>query len=248
MMQRPWFTNRSSYRAIEDDFADGRPAWEKVGAQLVSDVAPFETMKLRLLNASHSAFAYLGFLAGHEFIYQVAAQPDFVAFMRRLMQRELAPSLKVPEGVNLADYQEALIKRFANPALPHRTQQIAMDGSQKLPQRMLAAVREDLQAGRAIELLALAVAGWMRYVGGVDEAGRSIKVSDPLAAEFARITAQHQGDTGAIARGLLDVRAVFGGDLPTNAAFVGAVSKALAALHAEGAARTVHRAVSGGGG
>ena len=94
-------------------------------------------MKLRLLNASHSAFAYLGFLAGHEFIYQVAAQPDFVAFMRRFMADEVTPTLAAPPGIDLAAYREALVRRFANPALPHRTQQIAMDGSQKLPQRML---------------------------------------------------------------------------------------------------------------
>ena len=158
--------------AIEDSFADGRPAWEQVGAQLVADVAPFEAMKLRLLNGSHSALAYLGFLAGREFIYQVAADPVFVAYMRRMMEREVAPTLKVPQGVDLRSYQDTLVQRFMNPALPHRTQQIAMDGSQKLPQRLLGTVRDNLAAGRSIDLLALAVAGWMRYVGGVDERGQ----------------------------------------------------------------------------
>jgi len=231
--------------AIEDDFVAGRPSWERAGAELVRDVAPFEAMKLRLLNGSHSAFAYLGFLAGYEYIYQVAAQPDFIAFMRRLMRDEVAPSLKLPASVDVAAYQEALIARFGNPALPHRTQQIAMDGSQKLPQRLLGTVRDNLAAGRPIELLTLAVAGWMRYATGRDEAGREIKVSDPLVGEFARIAAAHEGDPSALASAFLSLRAIFGDDLPAEPRFAGKVAGWLASLFAEGAARTVARAVGG---
>src|SRR5262249_26008983 len=153
--------------------------------------------------ASHSAFAYLGYLAGYEFIYQVAAQPDFVAFMRRLMREEVAPTLTLPPGIDVIAYQNALVERFGNPALPHRTQQIAMDGSQKLPQRLLGTVRDNLAAGRSIELAGLAVAGWMRYVSGVDEAGGEIRLSDPLAAEFASIARERRGDPAALAHGLL---------------------------------------------
>jgi fructuronate reductase len=232
--------------AIEDNFVAGRPRWEEAGAELVDDVAPFEAMKLRLLNGSHSAFAYLGFLAGHEFIYQVAAQPDFVAFMRRLMADEVVPTLMVPKGVDVAAYQQALITRFGNPALPHRTQQIAMDGSQKLPQRLLGTVRDNLNAERRIDLLALAVAGWMRYVSGRNEAGNAIKVSDPLAEEFARIAADsgiHDGgEPAALARGLLGVRAIFGDDLPADRRFAGRVSTWLTSLFTAGAARTVAQA------
>ena len=231
--------------AIEDDFVAGRPSWERAGAELVRDVAPFEAMKLRLLNGSHSAFAYLGFLAGHQYIYEVAARDEFVAFMRRLMRDEVAPTLKLPPGVDVAAYQEALIARFRNPALPHRTQQIAMDGSQKLPQRLLGTARDNLAAGRPIELLALAVAGWMRYVSGVDETGREIAVSDPLAGEFARIAGPHRGDPLALARGLLSLRAIFGDDLPADARFAGKVTSWLSALYADGAARTVAHAIAG---
>src|SRR5207248_2821711 len=142
---------------IEDQFVTPRPAWEIGGAELVADVAPFEAMKLRLLNASHSAFAYLGFLAGHEYIYQVAAQPEFVAWMRRFMNDEVTPTLSIPSGIDVGEYRDALVRRFANPALPHRTQQIAMDGSQKLPQRLLATARDNLTAGRPMPLLTLAV-------------------------------------------------------------------------------------------
>lgn len=228
---------------IEERFVAGRPGWDRVGVEFVADVAPFEAMKLRLLNASHSAFAYLGYLAGYEFISQVAAQPAFVALMRRLMREEVAPTLALPVGVDVAAYQHALVERFRNPALPHRTQQIAMDGSQKLPQRLLGTVRDNLAAGRSIELLALAVAGWMRYVGGLDESGREIKVSDPLAAELARIAAAHRGDPARLAAGLLSLSAVFGEDLPADARFAGKVSDWLAALFRDGAARTVARAV-----
>ena len=230
---------------IEDRFVAGRPAWDRVGVQFVADVAPFEAMKLRLLNATHSAFAYLGYLAGHEFIYQVAARPDFVAFMRRLMKEEVAPTLELPTSVDVVAYQNALVERFGNPALPHRTQQIAMDGSQKLPQRLLGTVRDNLAAGRPIELLTLAVAGWMRYVSGSDEAGREIKVSDPLAAEFARIAAAHRGDPEGLAGGLLSLSAIFGDDLPANPRFTRTVTDWLSALIRDGAARTVASAAGG---
>ncbi len=230
--------------AIEDRFVDGRPAWERVGAQLVADVAPFEAMKLRLLNGSHSALAYLGFLAGHEYIYQVAAQPPFVAYMRKMMEREVAPTLEVPQGVDLRSYQQALVRRFGNPALPHRTQQIAMDGSQKLPQRLLGTVRDNLAAGRSVDLLALAIAGWMRYVGGVDEHGREIVVADPLAGEFRRIAAAHRGNASASVHALLSIRAIFGDDLPADGRLVAKLTAWLDALVADGAQRTVARALA----
>src|SRR5207253_9211549 len=109
--------------AIEDNFVAGRPRWEELGAQLVDDVAPFEAMKLRLLNGSHSAFAYLGFLAGHEYIYQFAAHEELVACMRRRMRDEFAPTLKLPPGVDVVACQDALIARFGNPALLRRREQ-----------------------------------------------------------------------------------------------------------------------------
>jgi fructuronate reductase len=117
-----------------------------------------------------------------------------------------------------------------------------MDGSQKLPQRLLGTVRDNLAAGRSVDLLTLAVAGWMRYVSGSDEAGREIKVSDPLAAEFARIAAAHRGDPEGLAAGLLSLSAIFGDDLPANLRFTVNVAGWLSALFRDGAARTVARA------
>jgi fructuronate reductase len=229
---------------IEDRFTAGRPPWDAVGATLVHDVEPFESMKLRLLNASHSAFAYLGYLAGHEFIYQVAAQPDFAAWMRRYMLDEVTPTLVKPPGIDLAAYREALVRRFANPALPHRTQQVAMDGSQKLPQRVLATVRDNLAANRPVELGALAVAGWMRYVYGEDEQGRAIKVSDPLSPQFATLAARHRGDPAGFAQALLGLRAVFDEDLHNEPRFAEPVTRWLTRLFTDGAAKTVAKSIA----
>jgi len=228
---------------IEDRFVAARPAWDAAGAAFVHHVEAFEAMKLRLLNASHSAFAYLGYLAGHEFIYQVAAQPDFVAWMRRFTADEVTPALVAPPGIDLAAYRETLVRRFANPALPHRTQQIAMDGSQKLPQRILATVRDNLAANRSVELAALAVAGWMRYVYGEDEHGSTINVSDPLASEFAALARRHRGDPAAFAQALFGMRAVFDEDLHNEPRFTAPVTRWLTNLFADGAAKTVAKAI-----
>jgi len=223
---------------IEDAFVGARPPWEEAGAELVDDVAPFETMKLRLLNGSHSALAYLGYLAGHEFIYQVAGEPAFATYMRALMG-EAVPTLRVPSRVDLGGYRDTLVRRFVNPALPHRTKQIAMDGSQKLPQRLLGTVRDNLASGRPITRLALAVAAWMRYVGGRDESGSTIEVADPLASTFASIADAHRGDPAAHARALMGIRAVFDDDLPNDARFARPVTAWLESLYAHGAVRTV---------
>lgn len=229
---------------IEDRFAAARPAWDAAGATLVHDVDPYESMKLRLLNASHSAFAYLGFLAGHEYIYQVAAQPAFVTWMRRFTAGEVVPALARVPGVDLGAYCDALVRRFANPALPHKTRQIAMDGSQKLPQRILATVRDNLAAGRPVELATLAVAGWMRYVYGEDEQGRAIEVSDPLAPKYAALAARHRGDPAGFAEGLLDLRAIFDEDLRNEPRFTTPVTRWLGQLFTQGAAATVANAVA----
>ena len=228
---------------IEDRFAGPRPAWEAARALFVADVDEYEKMKLRLLNASHSAFAYLGFLAGYAYIYEVAAQPDFVAYMRRLMQDEVAPTLAQPAGIDLAAYRESLVERFANPALPHKTQQIAMDGSQKLPQRLLGTIRDGIAAGRRIHFAALAVAAWMRYVYGEDEKGRPIEIADPMAPTFAKLAAQHRGRPAEFAQSLLAIDAIFDEDLHNEPRFTTPVIAFVEELFAHGAAKTVARSL-----
>jgi fructuronate reductase len=230
---------------IEDRFAGSRPAWEDDGAQIVVDVAPFEMMKLRLLNGSHSTLAYLGFLAGHEFIWQASADPALAALVERQMADEITPTLAAPPGVNLASYRVQLMTRFRNPALPHRTQQIAMDGSQKLPQRLLGTVRDRIARGAPTRHLALAVAGWIRYASGTDEAGTAIAVSDPLAGDFRRIAQAAAGDPAVIAARFLDLRAVFG-DLAENPSFRASVTRNVVALFRAGVRRTLDENLKGG--
>jgi fructuronate reductase len=227
---------------IEDRFAGPRPAWELAGAELVAKVGPYEEMKLRLLNGSHSAIAYLGCLAGFEHVFDVMAEPDFVTFVREMMA-EATPTLHVPG--DLAAYQAALIARFANPSLAHRTSQIAMDGSQKLPQRLLGTIRERLCAGAPIDRLSLAVAAWIRYASGRDEQGRAIEVADPLAGRLAAIGAAAGSDPVALARGFFELGEVFGTDLPRDERFTAAVTGWLASLLARGARATVADCVRG---
>lgn len=222
---------------IEDNFVAGRPEWEKAGAELVHDVLPFEEMKLRMLNGSHSFLAYLGYLAGYPLINVCMEDANFRATARALMLNEQAPTLKV-KGVDLARYADSLVARYENTALAHRTWQIAMDGSQKLPQRMLDSIRWHLANGSGWSLLALGVAGWMRYVHGVDEQGEAIEISDPLKAEIAAKVAQsEQGEARVTA--LLELSAIFGHDLPQNPAFVKGVTEAYLALLDQGARAAV---------
>jgi fructuronate reductase len=167
---------------IEDDFVGGaRPDLGAVGVQMVADVTAFEHMKLRMLNGTHSSLAYLGYLWGHETIADCMANPILAGFVHRLWADEIIPALTPPPGVDLPAYAQALQARYANPAIRHRTWQIAMDGSQKLPQRMLGTLQTNLQAGRPSPGLMLAVAAWMVYVSGTGLDGQPIEVKDPLA-------------------------------------------------------------------
>ncbi|EFF0833987.1 fructuronate reductase [Escherichia albertii] len=222
---------------IEDNFVNGRPDWDKVGAQFVADVVPFEMMKLRMLNGSHSFLAYLGYLGGYETIADTMTNEDYRKAAFALMMQEQAPTLSMPEGTDLNAYATLLIERFSNPSLRHRTWQIAMDGSQKLPQRLLDPVRLHLKNGGSWRHLALGVAGWMRYTQGVDEQGNAIDVVDPMLAEFQKINAQYQG--AECVKALLGLSGIFADDLPQNADFVGAVTTAYQQLCECGARASV---------
>ncbi len=221
--------------AIEDRFTQGRPNWERAGAELVSDVEPFEEMKLRLLNGSHSTLAYLGYLGGYQHIDETMGNPAYKKFVRAMMDQETTPAVDIPAGVDIEAYKDSLIDRFSNPSVKHRTWQIAMDGSQKLPQRYLNTVRHRLAAGQVPQRIALSIAAWMRYVTAIDENGQSIDVRDPLADRFKAIAAQVGSDTDGLADGLLAVREVFGDELPKVEPLRAAIKAALKTLYAEGA-------------
>jgi fructuronate reductase len=205
---------------------------------MVADVAPFELAKLRLLNGSHSTLAYLGYLAGYETIADAMADASLARLIGELMEAESAPTLDAGAAGDLKPYMRELKARFRNPALRHRTWQIAMDGSQKLPQRLLGTVRARLAKNQKIDRLALGVAAWMRYVTGIDEKGRPIDVRDPLAARLKAIADREGFDAARLARALADVREVFGADLAGNPRFMSPVTAALAKLVAMGSRRT----------
>jgi fructuronate reductase len=234
----PIMTEPFTQWVIEDSFASGRPAFELAGAQLVDDVEPFELMKLRMLNGSHSTMAYLGYLAGYQYVSEAIADSAIRTLIHGLMTEEAMPTLPMDKA-ELARYRDQLLDRFANPALRHRTWQIAMDGSQKLPQRLLGTITDRLAAGQPITRLALGVAAWMRYVTGIDEQGNPIEVKDPLAARCRAIADAADRDATKLADGLLGVTEIFGTTLPGNWTFRNAVTAHLASLFERGARATV---------
>jgi fructuronate reductase len=184
---------------IEDRFAGERPDLAAFGVQLTDAVAPWEDAKLRLLNGAHSGIAYLGGLAGLVFVHEVVALPEARAFVEALWD-ESAATLDPPAALDIAQYRAALMARFANPALQHRTRQIAMDGSQKLPQRLLAPIAERRTAGLPVDALALAVAAWLRWQSGRTDAGETFAIDDPMsdqlgAAIAAATTTEERVDT-----------------------------------------------------
>ena len=238
----PIVTEPFTQWVIEDNFPYGRPRFEDAGAQMVADVEPYERMKLRMLNGSHSTLAYLGYLAGHEYVADVMQAPGFGPLVRGLMTEEVIPTLHMP-GVDLLRYRDELLARFANPALQHRTWQIAMDGTQKLPQRLLNTIRDRLRDGQPIVRLSLGVAAWMRYVMGADEKGQPIDVRDPMAARLKQIAERAKGEPIRMTVALMTLREVFGTDLPQSEAFRESVTMHLRSLIERGSAETVANVV-----
>jgi fructuronate reductase len=227
---------------IEDAFAAGRPAWERAGAIMTADVRPYEQIKLRLLNGAHSALAYLAVLAGAELVSD-AVRPDrpFLAVLGQLMAVDVTPTLMAPDGFDLSQYQEDLLSRFANPALRHRTIQIAMDGSQKLPMRLLGTIRDRRRAGAEPVVATLGVAAWMRFVSArrTDD-GRALTVDDPLADTIAeRLGGREEAEP--VVDALLGMRQIFDEGLAADTEWRALLVDHLSALIGDGAERTAHR-------
>jgi fructuronate reductase len=212
---------------LEDAFRGPRPAWEVAGALLVPDTRPYEAMKLRLVNGGHSALAYLGLLRGIETVADAVADPELGAFLERLLASELAPTLGAVPGVDLDDYREALLTRFANPRMEHRLEQIAADGARKLPLRLLAPARDMLAAGREPAGICRVVAAWLRWLAGAG--GRAQAAADALHEEVAAAVAG-AGSPAAAAERALAVTAVFGDDLRESATFRALLTDALGEL------------------
>ena len=223
---------------IEDNFVAGRPEWNLAGAEFVSDVVPYEEMKLRMLNGSHSFLAYLGYLAGYQHISDTMTDPGYRKAAIDMMLKSQAPSLNMPEGTDLASYAHLLIERFTNPSLKHQTWQIAMDGSQKIPQRMGGSLRFHLENNSDFSWLATGIAGWMRYVSGVDEQGNAIDVRDPMAESLRSVCDIHGLNTSVVPA-LLAIEAIFTPEIGQNPHVIDAVSSAYHSLITHGARATV---------
>lgn len=219
---------------IEDRFCNGRPAWERAGAQMTADVHPYETMKIRLLNAGHSAMGYLGALAGYEYIFEIMSDELFRSFIAAFMDEEVTPVLQPVAGIDLEAYKRTLIERFSNPNIKDKTARICMDGSAKIPKFVLPTVREQLALGGSTRRLALVVASWCRYAQGKDERGDAIVMDDPMA-ETLSASARADGRDGSVFLGLHEIF----GDLGQSAIFAGQVSKALRCLEDQGVMATL---------
>ncbi|MDI1236127.1 MAG: mannitol dehydrogenase family protein [Polaromonas sp.] len=211
---------------IERRFADPGDADLLAGAgvTVVDDVAPFEDAKLRLLNGSHTAMACLGAVAGWPVIGECITQPAVLSFIHGLMTREVGPQLSRPDW---AGYRDALLARFANPALQHSVHQIATDSSQKIPQRWPPSVLGALRAGLPVDGLAFAAAAWMRYVRGCDEQGNAYAMNDPMAGELQALAQMHAGDAEASVQALGTWRVIWGEALPDNTHWLALVGRQL---------------------
>ncbi|PJI92350.1 fructuronate reductase [Yoonia maricola] len=185
---------------ITDDFVGDLPDLATAGAQIVPDIAPFERMKLRMLNGAHSALAYLGSLAGFATVADAVADETVAAYLQVLWHEEIIPTLKVPPDTSLEDYAAALMSRFANPGIQHRLSQIAMDGSQKLPQRLLGTIEDRLAHGGRIDALLLALAGWIAYTANQSDD------ADPMAA---KLRGCHASDPRQTVHNILSLSAIF---------------------------------------
>lgn len=186
-------TEPFSQWVIEDRFAGPRPGWDKVGAQLVGDVRSYETAKLRMLNGAHSALAYMGLAQGHEFVHQAIGDGAICPLIEALMRTEAAPTIAAAPEHDLGRYTAELLDRFANPALNHRLIQIAMDGSQKIPQRWLETLAANRAMGRDCPAILAGISAWFQHLRGqnglVDdpraaELGEALKTADPVWTIF----------------------------------------------------------------
>ncbi len=173
---------------IEDRFSMGRPDWNKIdGALFVDDATPYENLKLRLLNGSHSMLAYLGCLAGYPLISDAMDDPLILGVVEQYMFNEIIPLLDIPDGMNAKNYARSVLERFKNTALHHSTEQVAADGSQKLVQRWSDGLEDLLLAKKDFNAIALGIAAWIKYLEGLDDHNKTINVQDPKLSRFRRI-------------------------------------------------------------
>jgi mannitol 2-dehydrogenase len=220
--------------ALEDNFSLGRPPFSDVGVQVVSDVEPYELMKLRLLNASHQALCYFGYLAGYRLVHEVAQDPLFANFLLDYMNLEATPTLSPVPGIDLDAYKLQLIERFSNDAVRDTVARLCGESSDRIPKWLLPVIRENLAAGRDVIRSAAVVASWARYAEGVDEQGQPIQVVDRMADQLMAIAARQRDEPLAF----VSNRELFG-DLVDHPEFTEPYLETLNSLHERGARATL---------
>ena len=222
-VQREFFTQW----VIEEDFRNDHPDWSSIGVTITDDVKGFERAKLRLLNGAHSTLAYAGSLAGYETVAQAMADPALSEFVTRMMQLDIMPTLNAPRGLDLPQYIDAVLRRFRNPAIRHLLAQIAWDGSQKLPFRLLGTIRDRLASGASISRLAVPIAAWMHFIRRKSLRGE--RATDPLAEELLAIGVDTSGGSGDV-RSFLALERIFPRELAQHAEFQRSLERAYEAL------------------
>ncbi|WP_460601147.1 mannitol dehydrogenase family protein [Flexivirga lutea] len=234
----PVVTEPFTQWVLEDEFPTGRPPWEDAGVQVVPDVMPYELMKLRLLNASHQALCYLGYLSGYRYAHEVAQDEEFARFLLGYMKHEGEPTLPDVPGVDLTAYEHELVARFANPEIRDTLSRLCAESSDRIPKWLVPVIRDDLAAGRPVDRAALVVASWARYAEGVDEHGEPIDIVDHRKEQVMAAAARQGEDRLAFIRD----RSLFG-DLAQQEAFTEPYVAALESLHANGAAATLRELI-----
>jgi mannitol 2-dehydrogenase len=230
----PVVTEAFTQWVLTDDFPLGRPEWEAVGVQMVADVAPYELMKLRLLNASHQGIAYLAHLAGFQFVHEAAAAPDMARFLARYMDQEAAPTLLPVPGIDLTAYRRELLARFANPEIRDQVARLAQDGSDRVPKFLVPVVLRQLELGGDVRRSAGICAAWARYCEGTDEQGCAIRIQDNNREQVMATAARQNEDPLAFLR-----QETFFGHLASRPEFTEPYLAALRSLHTVGATATL---------
>lgn len=225
---------------LEDKFVNGRPAWEQVGVQFTDDVSPYEEMKIKLLNGSHLALTYLGFLKGYRFVHETMNDPLFVRYMRAYMDLDVTPQLAPVPGIDLSDYKDTLVARFSNQAIADQLERVCSDGSSKFPKFTIPTINRLIADGRETKRAALVVAAWALYLKGVDENGDRYSIPDPRAAFCQELVA----DDALITQRLLAVEDIFGTAIPRSAEFVAAFEWCCDSLREVGVTRTLERVLA----
>ncbi|WP_031569716.1 mannitol dehydrogenase family protein [Rheinheimera texasensis] len=232
-VQDAWPVKREAFCqwVVEDILPADQPAWREVGVIFTKDVTAFEKAKLRLLNAPHSTLAYLGSLLGIETVFDAMAQPQLSKLVQALVNNEILPSVPLVDGLNLAQYSADIFRRFENPSVRHLLAQIAWDGSQKLQMRLLPVIRDNLAAGRSVQLLALAIASWLQFIRLRAQQAQQLgeqapALVDPLAPLLLATAAQCTGDARTDVPLWLALDSIFAADLINQTAFVSALWQA----------------------